>query len=221
MIYITGDTHGEYDTFLNRIYRHPVTKDDTVIVCGDFGFVWDAFPHRRALAKLAQEPFTIAFVDGNHENFDLLETYPVETWHGGLVHRIAGNILHLMRGQCFEIEGRQFFAMGGAFSHDKPMRTPSYDWWPQELPSAAEYETAAATLARCGHRVDHILTHTVPLSVLHALGATPDPHEAALHVFLERVYREVSFESWYAGHLHLDRRMGERVQVLFEEVVTL
>ena len=47
MIYITGDTHGEYDTFLNRIYRHPVTKDDTVIVCGDFGFVWDAFPYRR------------------------------------------------------------------------------------------------------------------------------------------------------------------------------
>lgn len=41
MIYITGDTHGEYDAFLNRIYQYPVSKDDIVIFCGDFGFVWD------------------------------------------------------------------------------------------------------------------------------------------------------------------------------------
>ena len=41
MIYITGDTHGEYDHFLNRVYRDHVTEKDTVIVCGDFGFVND------------------------------------------------------------------------------------------------------------------------------------------------------------------------------------
>ena len=74
MIYITGDTHGEYDAFLNRIYQYPVSKDDIVIVCGDFGFVWDTPYHRYFLAKLTAEPFTIAFVDGNHEDFDLLYT---------------------------------------------------------------------------------------------------------------------------------------------------
>ena len=37
MIYITGDTHGKYDHFLNRVYRNHVTEKDTVIVCGDLG----------------------------------------------------------------------------------------------------------------------------------------------------------------------------------------
>lgn len=32
---------------------------------------------------LNDRPFTTLFVDGNHENFDLLNAYPVENWHGG------------------------------------------------------------------------------------------------------------------------------------------
>ena len=76
MIYITGDTHGAYDEFLNRIYKFPITENDTVIVAGDFGFVWNRSVNTINLSKLAEEPFTIAFVDGNHEDFDLLYSYP-------------------------------------------------------------------------------------------------------------------------------------------------
>ena len=48
----------------------------------------------------------------------LLDEYPVEQWHGGNVHKIRPHVIHLMRGQVFELQGRTFFTMGGAQSHD-------------------------------------------------------------------------------------------------------
>ena len=62
--------------------------------------------------------FTTLFVDGNHENFDRLYDYPVENWHGGKVHKIRPSVIHLMRGQVFDIDDRSIFTFGGASSHD-------------------------------------------------------------------------------------------------------
>ena len=45
------------------------------------------------------------FIDGNHENFDKLNSYPVETWCGGKVHKIRNNVIHLMCGEVYCIEG--------------------------------------------------------------------------------------------------------------------
>lgn len=56
--------------------------------------------------------------DGNHENFDRLYAYPVEMWHGGKVHKIRPSVIHLMRGQIFELEEKKIFTFGGASSHD-------------------------------------------------------------------------------------------------------
>ena len=68
------------------------------------------------LKKLSSLPFTIAFVDGCHENFDLLEQYPIEEWNGGKIHRISENIVHMMRGQVFYIQGKKIFTFGGGIS---------------------------------------------------------------------------------------------------------
>ena len=67
---------------------------------------------------LAQKDFTLLFVDGNHENYDLLAEFPVQMWHGGKVQMIRENVIHLMRGQMFNLQGRRFFTFGGARSHD-------------------------------------------------------------------------------------------------------
>ncbi len=221
MIYITGDTHGEYDGFLNRIYQYQISKDDIVIVCGDFGFVWDTPYHRYFLAKLTAEPFTIAFVDGNHEDFDLLYTYPIIEWNGGKVHKISDNIYHLMRGQRFVIEGKSFFAMGGAYSVDKAMRVEGRSWWEQELPSNEEYKIAEETLKSCDYKVDYVLTHTVPQSVIHYLGCVPDMNDAELTGYFEWLYSELNFKKWFAGHFHVNRLVRDNVQVLLDEVVTI
>jgi len=221
MIYITGDTHGDYNDFMNRIRQHKISKGDIVIVCGDFGFVWDIPENRWVLTKLTAEPFTIAFVDGNHEDFNLLYTYPVIDWNGGKVHKIADNIYHLMRGQRFIIEGKSFFTMGGAYSTDKARRTEGKSWWKQELPDNNEYKIAEETLKSCGYQADYVLTHTVPQSVIHYLGFVPDMHDAELTGYFEWLYGELKFKKWFAGHFHVNQLVKDNVQVLFDDMLLI
>lgn len=48
----------------------------------------------------------ILWVQGNHENYDMIEEYPIEEWNGGKVRHIARDkIILLGRGQVFNIEG--------------------------------------------------------------------------------------------------------------------
>ena len=120
-IYITGDLHGE-----NNIHKITakglrdknldLTEKDYLIICGDFGLVWH-YPETKGyktdqywLNWLANCPWTTLFIDGNHENFDLLETFPIEKWNGGNVQHIVRNkVIHLMRGQVFNIDGKSIF----------------------------------------------------------------------------------------------------------------
>lgn len=103
MIYITGDTHGEFNQFMKRMVKYNLKSQDLVIICGDFGFIWGTPEYDAEFEKLKNVNFNVAFIDGNHENFDLLESYPLAEWNGGVVHRITDKIVHLTRGQVFVI----------------------------------------------------------------------------------------------------------------------
>ena len=121
MIYATGDLHGNSLRFQPQYFpeQAEMTKDDYMIVCGDSGCVWNGDKSDDPqLDRLETLPFTVLFIDGNHENFDALSEYPVEQWRGGKVRIIRPHVMHLMRGQAFELQGCTFFAMGGAQSHD-------------------------------------------------------------------------------------------------------
>ena len=122
MIYVTGDTHGDITRFKSSEMKK-LSRGDTLIIAGDFGFIWDdSKQEKAALKKLAEKNFRIAFVDGCHGNYDLLEKYPIETWNGGKIHLIEKNIFHLMRGQVYTIEKKKIFAFGGGHSQDIDFR---------------------------------------------------------------------------------------------------
>lgn len=95
MIYITGDCHGDFRKFNIELFpeQREMTKNDYVIICGDFGGVWmrdtESEQEKWWMDWLEEKPYTTLFVDGNHENFDRLYSYPEEEWHGGLVHRLS------------------------------------------------------------------------------------------------------------------------------------
>lgn len=226
MIFVTGDLHGHLDIHKLNTKRFPIqkklTKDDYVIVCGDFGLVWGgeyAKEDRHWQKWLNEKTFTTLFVDGNHENHDLLQQYPVTEWHGGKMHQIQPSVLHLMRGQVFEINGRTFFTMGGAASHDKKYRTEGRSWWPGELPSKEEYTEAERNLAEAGWKVDYILTHCAPTSVQSYFGAgsyAPDP----LTNFLESLYERVQWQMWYLGHYHVDKPFG-KYRILYDDIIEI
>ena len=96
MIYITGDCHAEWNKFSTNNFpeQKEMTRDDFVIVCGDFGIWHDSKSERWWLDWLSEKNFTILFVDGNHENFDRLYSDEFESvdFHGGRAHKIRENI---------------------------------------------------------------------------------------------------------------------------------
>ncbi len=227
MIFVTGDIHGEVEwNKLNAIKDGPMKgcgKNDYLIVCGDFGLVWYNNQKNRTYEKqlkwLEKCPFTVLFVDGNHENHELLNSFPVEEWNGGKIHRI-GKAIHLMRGQVFTIEGKKFFTMGGAASHDiwdgilepeedqkikewwaegKAFRINHLTWWKEEMPSAEEYAEAWKNLEANNFEVDYIITHCANNIELAMMGYS-DPDE--LTTFLTKVCNKVQYQHHYFGHYH-------------------
>lgn len=159
MIYVTADLHGDATRLRTKEIRR-LKKGDTLIVLGDFGFLWQGTPkEKKLLKKLGKKKYQILFLDGAHENFDLLEQYPVEEWGGGQVRRIDGNLRYLMRGQVYVIEGKRIFTMGGGESDEKEMRAQQQKWFSQELPSPQEMQDARENLERFRWSVDYVLTH--------------------------------------------------------------
>lgn len=247
MIYVTGDTHGEFRERLTpgcTPGEEKWTADDKLIVTGDFGLIFypkmEPFAHRlreekEDLAFLEAKPYEILFVDGNHENFDRLEAeFPDEERWGGTVKRLGRNIFWLRRGQIYTIEGHTFFCMGGAYSLDKARRL-NYDhsilahyenspmrhlsWWPQEQPDDREYRLAAANLEKYGKKVDYVLTHEAPGCVIRMMRRAPDEHEAELCGFLDWVWYEADFRHWFFGHWHIDADVVEgRATALYFDV---
>lgn len=227
MIYVTGDTHGDRDKVKGIIDQLELTEDDTLIVAGDFGFIYyDNYAEELVLNSLSLLPCTIAFVDGNHENFPAIysDRYPVEEWNGGRVHRIHNNIYHLMRGQVFEIEGKKILAMGGAYSVDRIYRKQNVSFWEQEIPNDEEMEEAKRNLALHDYKVDYIITHTVPSSVKFLMGFEVSQNGGQDSIFTnfldEEIRLKVCYKKWFAGHFHMNKIVSpaDNIIVLYEGV---
>lgn len=209
MIFITGDTHGghSYDARKLNTKQWPeqkkCTREDTLIIAGDFGYLWDnGVADQYWLNHLALKNPTICFVDGNHENFDLLKEFPVVEWNGGRVHQIRDNVFHLMRGECYTIEGKKIFVLGGADSHDRQYRTEGVSWWAEEIPSEQELSHARQTLDALNWEVDYVITHTCPSRQVIASRFQPPRH--AFQDFLDEMACRLTFKQWYFGHFHQD-----------------
>ena len=195
-----------------------MTKQDIVICAGDFGGIWfgDARDDEE-LDWLESLPFTLTFVDGNHENYDALERYPIEIWRGGKVHRVRPHVLHLMRGQIFGLDGYRFFTMGSAKSHDIARRVDHVSWWEQELPSDEEYAETERNLERCGWKVDYIISYCAPTII--ARMASRHNEADRLTEFLQTVMEKTRYHYWLFGHYHDNRIIEEKHILLWEQIV--
>lgn len=250
MIYVTGDCHQNFRKFNTKIFpeQKEMTKEDYVIICGDFGGVWNKEvenkEEKHLLDWLEEKPFTTLFVDGNHENFDRLYSYPVELWHGGKVHKIRPSVIHLMRGQIYEIDGKSFFTFGGASSHDiesgildpedpdfkekkkwldrewRSYRVNHITWWAQELPSEEEMQEGRANLAAHDNQVDFIVTHCCATStqmLIDEQKLKPDIETD----YLEEIKQTIQFKKWFFGHYHDNRNVSKKEILIYEQFVRI
>lgn len=243
MIYITGDIHGEMDIkkLSNKNWEvgKDLSKNDYVIILGDFGlpfFTTDTTNERldsqelRSARKsylywikwLSERPYTILWIDGNHDNHPYWNEQPTTEWSGGKVniHPLAENVIHLKRGEYYNIDGKTFWVMGGAASHDKEYRTPGFSWWETEIPSFSEMNYGIDNLQMHNNKVDYILTHTMPrdlmTQILHVVYKDVDPTGS----YLNEIYRNTEFKYWFCGHFHIDlNNKMYKMQVLYDSIV--
>lgn len=220
LIYVTGDTHGDIERFKSREMKK-LGSGDTLIICGDFGFLWDdSRAERNALKKLASKDYTIAFIDGCHENFDMLESLPVTEWNGGKVHRIAPNIIHLMRGQIFTIENKTIFTFGGGHSQDYNFRRDSDCWWEREQPTHAEIIEGITNLRTVDYTVDYVITHEPPASLKDCLNVDV-LQRLEVHAFFEDIIKTCHYKKWFFGKCHIDKHIPIKFYALFNNVTPL
>ena len=221
MIYITGDMHGDKKR-LSPFKLRFLNEGDTLIVCGDFGFLWDnSNAEQNYLMALGKRKYNICFVDGTHENFDLLNNYEISQWNGGKVHKIFGNLYHLMRGQVYEIEGRKIFTMGGGESSDIDIRKDVNAWSKDEIPTQEELLEGAENLEVAGYDIDIIVTHEPPLKVKNFLNLN-DPNEfrvSALNAYFEELSNDCKFRKWYFGSLHIDKYISKTHRAVVKDIV--
>lgn len=247
MIYITGDTHADFSRFL--IEKFPIqtemTKNDYVIICGDFGGVWtfeeESSREKYWLDWLNERNFTTLFVDGNHENFTRLYNYPIEEWHGGKVHKIRDSVLHLMRGELFDIDNKKIFTFGRASSHDIQegilnldeeekiyeyrkrgayFRIRDYSWWDLELPTEQEMQNGIKNLERVNYKVDYIITHCCPTNIQALLGSGTYKTDY-LTDYLQEISERCEFKKWYFGHYHDYKQINSQFVLLYENLIPL
>lgn len=231
MVYVTSDTHGAFD--IHKINPREfeaassMTSDDYLLICGDFGCIWDGGSQDRFwLNWLESLPWTTLFIDGNHENFDVLNGYPIKEWNGGKVREIRHNILHLMRGEIYHFAGKSWLALGGGNTHDSAYRTPGQNWWQEEIFSHEEAQNARSNLEKAGWNVDVVISHDVFAS--HPSADTYEHDQSRYgedrvnqHDFLEEIRRKTNYRIWLCGHYHKDELHhfdGKPCRMLFDDV---
>ena len=214
-----GDLHGDFSV----LEAVPAGEGDIIIILGDAGFLFDGSEKElEEIRRLSEYPFLIAFLDGNHDNLLLIESYPIEIWMGGPVHRLSPRLIHLIRGSIYTINEKRYFVFGGGVSADKAARREGFDYWRKELPSPEEYGTAWENLLQYDFRVDYILCHTAPTDAVYALrGSLKHPDEEPLNNFLLKIRHAANYNRLLFGHFHRDLELPDRQTAVYRRPAVL
>lgn len=217
MIYITGDTHADFSRFKNPTLRK-LRKNDALIICGDFGFIWDGSPkEKKLLKKIGRLPYNVLFVEGSHENYDLLEQYEITEWCGGKTRLISGRLRQLMRGQVFEIAEKTVFAFGGGQTDDVYELTEGSNWWQREVPSDEELADGLESLAKADNKVDFVVTYEPPAKMREFLTASTERNR--INTYLNEIFEKIDFNGWFFGKLHINKFIPTKYHAVYDGIV--
>lgn len=214
MIYFLSDFHGDENFKGFDQYLETATDNDLLIVLGDVGLKFEDTPENKSFTqKFLSSNKKIAFLDGNHENFAYINGFPTEEWNGGKVHRLNKNIVHLMRGEVYEIDGKTFFTFGGCKSSAKWKEMGL--WFDGEEASEQELQNAYKNLEKANLKVDYILTHKYEPKDSVGIVSVP------LQKICTFIDQKVQFKMWYSGHWHVKKTVDSKHQAIYDEFVKI
>ncbi len=221
MVYVTGDIHGDVSRLSADALKF-MKIHDTLIICGDFGFIWDDSKNEdKILRNLGKRKYNICFIDGTHENFRLLNKFPAEDWNGGKARNICGNLYHLMRGQIYTIEGMKVFTMGGGESPEAELRFEDIDSERLEIPTQEELLSAVNRLEKAHYDIDIIVTHEPPSKTREFLlmQKAEDFRVSALNAFFDELAVQCKYKKWYFGSMHMDKHISNNQAAVFRNIL--
>lgn len=229
MIYLTGDTHGDFYRIAAFCDIQNTSKDDVLIILGDAGLNY----HKPVLAahvkkQVAALPITLLCIHGNHEaRPQTIPTYHESPWRGGtvLVEDNYPNTLFAIDGEVYDLDGKQAIVIGGAYSVDKDYRLMhGMNWFADEQPSDEIKRRVEQRISKLGNRVDIVLSHTCPYRY--------EPREAFLSMidqasvdtsteqWLDTIEAKLDYDAWFCGHWHTDKNI-DKMHFMFNSVCGL
>ncbi len=223
MIYITGDTHGDFERVEVFCQQMNTTVDDILIILGDaginyYGYIWD-HERKKEISKL---PITLFCIHGNHEQRpEKIMEYYESHWHGGRVYveDEFPNILFAKDGEIYDFAGLKTIVIGGAYSVDKYYRVArNWGWWSDEQPSAEIKAYVERQLKECSWKVDLVLSHTVPVKYepteVFLEGLDQSTVDKSTEEWLGEIEAKLNYRKWYAGHYHTEKKI-DKLEIMF------
>lgn len=217
MFCLISDPHGGESTAGLEKALALAKESDLIIILGDLELNFrDTEQNRRFTEYFMSLKANIAIVDGNHDNYPYLYSFPKEQWNGGTVHRMTEHIVYLTRGSIYKINEKSFFVMGGSKSSAKWKEMGL--WYPEELPSEEELALGYKNLEAHKNKVDYILTHRYDTKKTRD---TANPEPMSLLGLIDYIDKNVEFTHWYMGHGHKNKCIDGRHTMVYDEPLML
>lgn len=223
MIYITGDTHGDF-----RKFNHLNLKDeDIMIILGDVGINYYLDEYDKKLKeRLSKYNFKFFCIQGNHEERpENISSYHEVEMFGGQVYieNEYPNLIFAKNGELYNLNGKSILVIGGAYSIDKDYRiSKGYPWFKNE--QLSKFERKSILEKYTGKHVDIILSHTCPFKYepkeSFKLSLPQELVDKSMEKFLDEVEEKLDYDKWYCGHYHIEKNV-DKLEFMFGRIKNL
>lgn len=199
MIWLLSDLHGRMDMPGWKEFQVQCKAEDALILLGDICLNDPTKENNPCFTKtILSSENNIWIVAGNHENMAYLSSLPEEDWNGGKIHRLGKNVLHLMSGYVYTLKDLHVLVLGGTSG----------------TVSEAEVARTYLSLEEYHNKVHYILTHDY-------YKRSPENRESSFEKLMGYIDDHVSYEMWYCGHHHLNKRLDEKHTVVYDKLAPL
>lgn len=233
-VFVTGDTHGDLERIYKWVDKFDMNKSDIhIIIAGDAGICWrqDKKDMEATIEKQKQYNFHLWFIDGNHENFDILNS--LEKNEVGIAN-LSNNLHYISRGSklVFETENgvKSILCCGGADSIDREIRTPHLNWWRQEQITDNDiYKCLQLDSDFDIPYYDYIITHCCPYKIfikyspwlITLPGINQDKVDHTSEKKLNKIAEMVDCHKHIFGHYHIDKNFDDKYKCVFKDFIEL
>lgn len=228
MIYITGDTHGNFQRIKEFCQEQQTTTNDYLIILGDAGINYFGNHDNKLKEELTKIPITFLCVYGNHEERpENIKTYQEINLFDGIMYQEEKypNLLFFKDSEIYTILNKKVLVIGGAFSVNRDLMIErGYKWFKDEQPSELIKKQTLNNLKENNYQVDYILSHTCPYKYLpyemFYVGVNQDKVDQSTEKFLDLIEELTDYHKWYCGHFHTDK-VVDKINFMFEGYKTL